>query len=140
MPEGTVLKWLEPNEIEGLAIKFGTLTAAERKIMEEHVLITKRLLDKIQFSKQYRNVPIYAASHHEKLSGKGYPYGKTEKDLPIETRILTVMDVFEALTAKDRPYKKPLSLEKAFEILDKMVESHEVDPKLVALLKQWKPL
>ncbi|MCL2456394.1 MAG: phosphohydrolase, partial [Defluviitaleaceae bacterium] len=111
---------------------------AERKIMENHVEITSRLLSKIQFSKQYSEVPTFAADHHEKLNGKGYPFGKSETELPLGTRILTILDVFEALTAKDRPYKKPMPLEKVFAILDDMTQKGEVDPTLTAWLKKWK--
>jgi len=137
-PGGVNLNWLEPDEIDCLSIRYGTLTAAERRIMEEHVEITRRLLNKIKFSSLYRNVPDYAAGHHEKLNGLGYPLGKVGGELPMGTRILTVMDVFEALTAHDRPYKKPTSLENAFEILYEMVNNGEVDSDVVGWLKEWK--
>jgi HD-GYP domain-containing protein (c-di-GMP phosphodiesterase class II) len=137
MPGGKILRWLEPSEIECLAIRYGTLTAAERKIMEQHVEITQRLLDKIRFSQEYRDVPSYAADHHEKLNGHGYPHGKSAEELPLAARILTVMDIYEALTAKDRPYKKPMPHEMALEILDKMVIDGEVDAEIVKWVREW---
>ena len=138
LPSGLMINWLTDDEIECLALNYGTLTANERKIMEQHVNITERLLKKIKFSSQYINVPLYATGHHEKLNGRGYPYGKAATDLPLGTRILTILDVFEALTAKDRPYKKPMPLTMAFEIIDKMVAAGEIDGELVGWLKQWK--
>jgi HD-GYP domain-containing protein (c-di-GMP phosphodiesterase class II) len=137
MPSGKLLHWLEPNEVECLAIRYGTLTPAERKIMEQHVDITQRLLSKIRFSKEYTKVPLYAADHHEKLNGGGYPTGKSATDISLGARILTVMDIFEALTAKDRPYKKAMPLEKAFEILDNMTIDGEVDAEVVRMLREW---
>jgi HD-GYP domain-containing protein (c-di-GMP phosphodiesterase class II) len=137
LPSGKLIRWLEPCEIECLAIRYGTLTQAERKVMEQHVEITQRLLGKIRFSKEFGKVPLYAADHHEKLNGSGYPLGKTDADLSLGARILTVMDIFEALTAKDRPYKKAMPLEKAFEILDSMTIEGEVDAEVVRLLREW---
>jgi HD-GYP domain-containing protein (c-di-GMP phosphodiesterase class II) len=137
LPSGKIIRWLEPGEIECLAIRYGTLTKAERKIMEQHVEITQRLLSKIRFSKEYARVPVYAADHHEKLNGSGYPTGKSAAELTLGARILTVMDIFEALTAKDRPYKKPMPIEKAFEILDSMTIDGEVDAEVVRMLREW---
>jgi HD-GYP domain-containing protein (c-di-GMP phosphodiesterase class II) len=137
MPGGKILRWLEPDEIECLAIRYGTLTSAERKIMEQHVEITERLLGKIRFSQEYRDVPAYAADHHEKLNGHGYPHGKSADELPLAARILTVMDIYEALTAKDRPYKKPMPHAMALEILDKMVIDGEVDAEIVKWVREW---
>ncbi len=138
LPTGETVCWLEPHEIESLSIKYGTLTQGERKIMEDHVAITKRLLDKIKFSHEFKNVPLFAAGHHEKLNGTGYPNRLSAQEIPLGTRILTVMDIFEALTAKDRPYKKEISMDKAFHIMDDMCATGELDPELVALLKEWK--
>ncbi|MEG1584737.1 MAG: HD domain-containing phosphohydrolase, partial [Anaerovorax sp.] len=137
---GESMPWLTPEEVESLAISYGTLTAKERKVMEDHVVITQRLLNKIKFSKEYSSVPLYAAAHHEKLNGKGYPNGLEANQLPIGTRILTIIDVFEALTAKDRPYKQPMSIERAFDVLDKMIADGELDNELVDLLKEWRQL
>ena len=136
-PSGVVLRWLETEEIECLAIRVGTLTPAERRVMEKHVEITCRLLGKIRFSSEYRDVPTFASDHHEKLNGHGYPAGKAGGELPAGTRILTVMDVFEALTARDRPYKKPIPLGRAFEILDDMAGAGELDVEIVGWLKEW---
>ncbi len=131
------IHWLEPAESSSLAIKYGTLTQDERKIMEAHAAITYRLLQKINFSREFADVPRFAAGHHEKLNGRGYPLGLSSSDIPLGTRILTVMDIFEALTASDRPYKKPMPLERALSILDDMAAKEEVDAELVVLVRQW---
>lgn len=106
--------------------------------MEEHVSITKRLLDKIKFTDEYREVTNFAASHHEKLNGKGYPLGIMGDELSLPTRILAIMDVFEALTAKDRPYKPPMPMKKALAIIEDMTSKGEFDDELVELLKVFK--
>lgn len=137
LPTGQAILWLEPVEVEELTIHYGTLTVEERKIMEEHVMITSRLLQKIKFSSQYRDVPTFAGGHHEKLNGTGYPRGLQSESLPVGTRILTVMDIFEALTAEDRPYKKSMSIEDAVKILDEMVNEGQLDRDLVRMLKLW---
>ncbi len=136
--EGQEIFWLTDPEVEQLSLKYGTLTQNERKIMEEHVVITDKLLKKIEFTKEYKDVPFFAASHHEKLNGKGYPKGLKLNEMPLATRLLVMMDIFEALTANDRPYRKAMSTEKAFEILEKMVEDGDLDSNLVALLKEHK--
>ena len=138
MADGRVQPWLTPDEIECLGIRYGTLTPAERRTMEEHVEITGRLLEKIRFSRQYRNVSTYAVNHHEKLNGHGYPGHKTGSELPLGARIITIMDIFEALTAKDRPYKSPIPFERSFAILSEMAESGEIDAELVQWLIEWK--
>lgn len=129
------LSWLTSGEVEKLSIKSGTLTKEERKIMQDHVSITRRLLNKIPFTDEYKDVPIFAARHHEKLNGKGYPDGLIAAQMPLGARIIAVMDVYEALTAEDRPYKKNMSSERAFAILDEMVADGELDGDLVCLLK-----
>lgn len=85
----------------------GTLTEEERKIMESHVTVAQRMLEKIRFNSRYKDVPAWALSHHEFLDGTGYPQGLKEGEIPLEARILTILDVYDALTAADRPYKRP---------------------------------
>lgn len=118
---------LDAEELEAITIVKGTLTAGERKIIESHVTFTRELLSKMEFRGIYREVPFWAAGHHEMLDGSGYPDKLTAKDIPWETRLLTVIDIYEALTAKDRPYKPPVSSEKAFEILRDMCSAGKLD-------------
>lgn len=122
-------------EKDCLRVKKGTLTAEEREIMESHVVMTERILSKVQFHSFYKDAPLFAAQHHECLNGKGYPRKLTEKDLPLESRILAVADICDALLSTDRPYKKPMPKEKAFFILEDMAKSGNIDGKIVGYLK-----
>lgn len=135
--DGTQVIWLTPHEINCLSLKSGTLTDEERAIMKDHVLITKRLLEKIKFTEEYRDVPILASSHHEKLNGCGYPLGMKGDELSLPMRILGLMDVFEALTAI-RPYKSSMPTKKALSIISKMTADGDFDPHLVSLLEDLK--
>lgn len=125
---------LTKDERKNLAIKKGTLLPEEIDIMRDHVSVTHDMLSELTFPKKYRNVPLYAATHHEKLNGTGYPFGMNEENLPLQSRILAVADLFESLTASDRPYKKGMPLSQALRIMCYMVKDGEIDPKLVALL------
>jgi len=140
---GEEVPLLELEDIESLSVRFGTLTDGERKIMQEHAAITGRILDNSAFSKYYANVYEWSRSHHEFLDGTGYPRGIKGEDVPTEVCILTIMDIYEALTAADRPYKKAMPEEKAFEILADMAEKGKLDKELVALFKEscvWRDL
>ena len=121
-------------EKECLSIRKGTLTQEERKVMESHVVITKRILNKVHFIKYFENAPIWAAQHHECLNGKGYPLGLTAEQLGVEARIMAVADICDALLATDRPYKKPIPKEKAFAIMRDMAASGNIDGKYVEYL------
>lgn len=132
---------LNDYEITALSIRKGTLTSDERKIMESHVVMTEKILSQIQFSKNYKNVTYIASSHHEFLDGNGYPKGMLAEDIPDEVRILTILDIYEALTAVDRPYKKSIEPEKAFKILYEMAEDGKLDKNILDLFKKscvWK--
>ncbi len=133
---GQVRPWLTGEEHRCLSVRKGTLTPEERKIMEDHVVNTARILDQVSFPEEYAQVPLWAASHHELLSGKGYPAHKTGEELPKEVRLITILDVFDALTATDRPYKPPLPVEKALSILDSMVQEGSLDGEILALFRQ----
>lgn len=133
--DGTPIPYLTPKELECLSIRKGTLTKAERKIMENHVVITSRLLDSFNFQSYYSDIPKWARSHHEYLDGSGYPNHLTAKDIPIEVRILCIADIYDALTATDRPYKKPIEKETALKILEEMANEGKLDKKLVALFQ-----
>ena len=118
-----------------LSIVKGTLTPEEREIMESHVRITKKILDKVHFNSYFKDSPRWAALHHELLNGNGYPDHLTAKDLPLDARITTVADICDALLATDRPYKKPIPKEKAFEIMYDMAEKGDIERRLVDYLR-----
>jgi len=124
---------LNNDEIDFLSISRGTLSQKDRKIMEDHVVLTYDLLSKLPYPDHLKRVPFYAGCHHEKINGKGYPNGYSGDKLPIQARIIAIADVFEGLTAPDRPYKKGYKLSKALTILKYMVEDGEIDKDLFNL-------
>jgi len=128
--------WLTENEVENLCIRKGSLTDEERGTIEDHVAMTSQMLARLPFPKRLRRVPEYAGSHHEKLDGTGYPNKLTAEQLPLQARILAVADVFEALTARDRPYKPPMKLSQALKILGFMCKDKHIDPEVYALLQE----
>lgn len=130
--------WLTPEELEDLCIRKGTLTAKERGIMESHVVVTARILSQVSFPKIYAEVPRWAAAHHELLNGSGYPDHVKAEQIPREVRLLTILDVFDALTARDRPYKAPMSAEKAMGILESMVQEGSIDGDILKLFSESK--
>ena len=135
--EGQVRPWLTGEEAAMLSIRRGTLSPAERAEMERHVEITDRLLSQIRFSPELSHVRQWAASHHEFLSGGGYPRHLRGAEIPQETRIITILDIFEALTASDRPYKPGMPAERALAILREMAEREgKLDPALVELFAE----
>ena len=131
--EGVVKPIFEAEDIEGLSIFKGTLTPSERKVMEEHVSVTGRLLDGVAFTKYFEKVPIIARSHHEFLDGSGYPRGLKSSEIPIEVCIITIADIFEALIATDRPYKRGMPIDIALDILRSMADEGKLHKELVAL-------
>ena len=134
--DGEIEHWLSEQEIAALSVRKGTLTNDERIIMESHVTMTARMLAEIKFSRNYIQVPVWAASHHEYLDGGGYPNRYKAPEISSEVRLLTILDVYDALTACDRPYKKAMPAEKAFGVLESMVEEGKLDGELVAMFKQ----
>jgi HD-GYP domain-containing protein (c-di-GMP phosphodiesterase class II) len=135
---GQVNPWLKEEEVTALTVVKGTLTEQERRIMEDHVSVTARMLDKIPFTRKLKDVPFWASIHHEHLDGKGYPQGLTGDAIPVEGRILALVDVFDALTADDRPYKKAMPLEQALKILGFMVKDGELDGELLEIFSRYK--
>ena len=135
--EGTKLSYLTEVERDCLSIRRGTLTQEEREIMESHVVMTHKILNKVHFSKNYSKVNFFASTHHEALNGTGYPNHLTAEDLEMESRILAVVDVFDALTCTDRPYKKPMPKERAFAILHDMANKEgKLEDRLVTWLEE----
>lgn len=134
--DGSPSPLLTAGEFHQLAVQRGTLTAEERKIIEDHVVHTLNMLAQIPFPKRLRQVPEFAANHHERMNGRGYPHGLTEEQLAIPARMIALADVFEALTAPDRPYREPWSLSGAVEILYQMKRDHLLDGDLFDLFLQ----
>ena len=122
--------YLTEDEILNLSIRKGTLTEEERGIIENHVKVTFKMLNELPFPKKHAMVPEYAAGHHEKLDGSGYPRHLSKDRLPLQSRIMAVADIFEALTAKDRPYKKPMKLSQALNILSFLKKDGHIDPDI----------
>jgi HD-GYP domain-containing protein (c-di-GMP phosphodiesterase class II) len=121
---------LTPNEIENLTIPAGTLTPAERRVINHHIEVTIKMLESLPWPRDLKNVPEYAAGHHERMDGKGYPRGLTRDQMPVQARIMGIADIFEALTARDRPYKKGKTLTESLRILGEMKLNGHVDPDL----------
>jgi HD-GYP domain-containing protein (c-di-GMP phosphodiesterase class II) len=121
---------LTEEEIHNLSISRGTLTEAERRVINEHMVHTIRMLEALPFPHSLRHVPEYAGGHHEKMDGTGYPRGAYAGDLSVPARIMAIADVFEALTAQDRPYKKGQTLSSAMRIMGYMKRDNHLDPTL----------
>ncbi|MFV0517698.1 MAG: HD-GYP domain-containing protein [Aminipila sp.] len=130
--DGIEKPWISAKEVEMLKITRGTLTDDERHIMENHVIITKSLLEEINFTSAYKHVVEWAANHHEFIDGSGYPRRLKGEQLSTEMRLITILDIFDALTATDRPYKKPIPVKKALEILEHMAQDGKLDKKIVS--------
>lgn len=130
--------WLTEQEVVALSVRKGTLTAEERSVMESHVVMTARILGQVSFPKMYAQVPDWASAHHELLNGTGYPDHLSGDEIPKEVRLLTILDVFDALTAKDRPYKPGMPVEKALSILESMVCEGSMDAEILALFRESK--
>lgn len=122
---------LTDNEIENLIVNKGTLTDEERLIINGHMVQTVKMLEALPFPRNLKNVPEYACGHHEKMDGSGYPRGIYAGDMSVPARIMAIADVFEALTAQDRPYKKGKPLSETVYILSKMKEFNHLDPDLL---------
>lgn len=129
---------LSDNEVYNLSIRRGTITAEERKIMNDHMVVTLDMLEALPFPKHLRRVPEYAGGHHERMDGKGYPRGLKAGEMSIPARMMAVADVFEALTAPDRPYKPAKKLSEAMKIITDMKRGHHLDPDMVDLFVRSK--
>ncbi len=128
--DGKEVDFLSEDEVENLTIRAGTLTAAERQIINHHIEVTIQMLEALPWPKHLKNVAEYAGGHHERMDGKGYPRGLTREQMSIQARCMGIADIFEALTAKDRPYKKGKTLTESLTILGKFKLGGHVDPDL----------
>lgn len=135
-PEGEVVPLLKPDEFEFLMVKRGNLTNSERKEINDHVVHTFNILNGIEWTRNLKRVPRIASDHHEKPNGQGYPEGRLDDQLEMRSRILAIADVFDALTAKDRPYKPAIPIDKSLEILEEEALKRGLDPDLVTLFKE----
>jgi HD-GYP domain-containing protein (c-di-GMP phosphodiesterase class II) len=122
--------FLTDDEVKNLTIRAGTLTEEERKVINHHIVATIRMLEALPWPRHLTKVPEYAGGHHERMDGKGYPKGLTREQMSVQARCMGIADIFEALTAKDRPYKKGKTLSESLEILGRMKLNQHVDPDL----------
>lgn len=122
--------FLSAKEKSLLKISRGTLSTEERNIINNHVCVSIKMLESLPYPKNLKNVPLLAGCHHEKMDGTGYPRGLTKEQIPIPARIIAIADIFEALTANDRPYKKAMPLLKALNIMGQMKLDGHIDPDL----------
>jgi HD-GYP domain-containing protein (c-di-GMP phosphodiesterase class II) len=129
-PGGNTANFLTDDELRNLTISRGTLTQEEREIINHHIVSTIKMLEALPWPKHLRNVPEYAGGHHERMDGKGYPRGLMRDQMSVQARVMGIADIFEALTAKDRPYKKGKTLSESLHILGKFKLNGHIDPDL----------
>ena len=129
-PSGDSRPFLEPAEIAALQVRRGSLTDVERIEIESHVVHTFNFLNKIPWGRTLRKIPRIAGAHHEYLNGNGYPRGLATAEIPIESRMMTIADIFDALTASDRPYKRAVPIDRALSIVDAEVKAGKLDAAL----------
>jgi HD-GYP domain-containing protein (c-di-GMP phosphodiesterase class II) len=125
--------YLTPEEVRFLSIARGSLDPDERRQIESHVVHSFNFLTQIPWTREFRSIPEIARSHHEKLNGKGYPMGLTSMEIPVQAKMMTICDIFDALAASDRPYKRAVPVERALEILEHCVRDEEIDADLFRL-------
>lgn len=128
--EGLECDFLTEDELENLTIRAGTLTARERQVINHHIEATIKMLEALPWPRHLKNVPEYAGGHHERMDGKGYPRGLTRDQMSVQARIMGIADIFEALTARDRPYKKGKTLTESLHILGNFSLNGHIDPDL----------
>ncbi len=127
---GHEANFLSDDEVKNLTIRAGTLTNEERKVINHHIVATIKMLEALPWPQHLTNVPEYAGGHHERMDGKGYPRGLTRDQMSVQARCMGIADIFEALTARDRPYKKGKTLSESLEILGRMKLNNHIDPDL----------
>jgi len=135
---GSPKPFFSEDEVYNLCISRGTLTPEERKIINDHIVVTIDMLEQLPYPKHLRNVPEFAGGHHEKLDGTGYPKGLNHSEMSVQAKIMAIADIFEALTARDRPYKKGKTLSQAMRILGFMKNDAHIDTELFEVFVQEK--
>ena len=128
--DGNSVDFLTDEEAGNLTIRSGTLTADERQTINHHIEVTIKMLESLPWPRHLKNVPEYAGGHHERMDGKGYPRGLTREQMSVQARVMGIADIFEALTAKDRPYKKGKTLTESLNILGRFKLNGHVDADL----------
>ena len=136
--DGATEAFLSPDEMRYLTIRKGSLDDAERHEIESHVTHTYQFLQRIPWTRELQQIPLIAYGHHEKMDGRGYPRRIMGEGIPIQTRMMTISDIYDALTAQDRPYKRAVPTPKALDILTQEVKAGQLDPDLYALFVEGK--
>ena len=132
---GSPKPFFTEDEVYNLCISRGTLTPEERKIINDHIVVTIDMLEQLPYPKHLRNVPEFAGGHHEKLDGTGYPKGLNHSEMSVQAKIMAIADIFEALTAPDRPYKKANKLSEALDIMHEMCKKEKIDKEIFKVSK-----
>jgi len=132
-PSGPTEPLLSAEELRFLTIPKGSLDLEERVQIESHVIHSFRFLSQIPWTKELKRIPLIAKAHHEKLDGSGYPYHMKAEEIPFQAKMMTISDIFDALTARDRPYKRAVPIERALDIIGQEVKSQLLDPALFQL-------
>lgn len=127
---GALRPLISEDEYKNLCIRRGTLNDDERKVINNHIVATIKMLESLPFPKNLQNVPEYAGGHHEKMDGTGYPRGLQRSEMSVQARIMAIADIFEALTASDRPYKKGKKLSECLKIMGNMKKDQHIDPDI----------
>ncbi len=133
---GEMRSLLEPDEAVALSVKRGSLTPNEYDEITSHVVHTFKFLSQIPWGKAFRRVPQIAGAHHERLNGTGYPNRLRAEEIPVQSKMMSISDIFDALTASDRPYKKAVPAERALDILEYGVKDQHLDPELVRIFRE----
>ncbi len=136
--DGRALPFLSPDELGALSVRRGSLSEEERREIEDHVRHTYEFLREIPWTSEYRRIPEIAYAHHEKLDGTGYPRRLTGQDIPVQSRMMTISDIFDALVAWDRPYKKSVPVDKALDILGDEARGGKLDKDLLGVFIEAK--
>jgi hypothetical protein len=136
--EGQSQPYLTSNELSALSIRRGSLSEHERREIESHVTHTFRFLSQIPWTGEYRRIPEIAYAHHEKLDGSGYPRRLRSEDIPLQSKMMTISDIYDALVAWDRPYKKAVPVTRALDILHEEAGSGKLDRELLGLFVEAK--
>jgi HD-GYP domain-containing protein (c-di-GMP phosphodiesterase class II) len=137
-PRGIERPYLTPDEVRLLSIPKGSLDPDERTQIESHVVHTFNFLSQIPWTKEIKNIPGIARAHHEKLNGSGYPYKMKSEQIPLQAKMMTISDIFDALSATDRPYKRAVPVDRALQILEYSVKDAELDAELFKLFVEAK--